>query len=508
MSCTYRPSDAGSETLRSSDRRLRTIARRSAILLSGTAAIALSIAQPASAVNLNDPAAAAAGGIAQYWDTTNTQPNVVALFNPAIPPPGGANCTGTLIDSRTILTDAHCIISSGTGVMSATTATTQIRFNPDANTVSSNDRALSGALAHAAYDFRDVKIVPQAFGVNDIALLSLAKPVTNVTPVTLLKPGDPMPAVGTLVVLAGYGFAGTGTVPGDQFPAAGTVDDSRRRVGQTNISAFSTPNPGSVAPVIIDAVFRDPTKFPPGTLPPFEAQPDSGDSGGPLFIMTPNGLVQIGTLIGGVRGYGGTMEWTPVIYYADWIAQNDPLRITSARAGTFSWSQSAAWLDTLGRSEVPNNTDGNFLGFGTLGRYYNVTIAAPTLMSLDMNPQIDSLSIAGAQSQLIIGAPYTLEVLLGTTLSNGTLTMAGGTLATSAFLMSGGLLTGGGTIGGSPNFQGPCGNNVCVTVSGGTVAPVGTLSIQGNYTQTGGLLQFQLAPPAQTASSRLPTQPP
>src|ERR1700738_1030244 len=125
MSCTYRPSDAGSETLRSSDRRLRTIARRSAILLSGTAAIALSIAQPASAVNLNDPAAAAAGGIAQYWDTTNTQPNVVALFNPAIPPPGGANCTGTLIDSRTILTDAHCIISSGTGVMSATTATTQ-----------------------------------------------------------------------------------------------------------------------------------------------------------------------------------------------------------------------------------------------------------------------------------------------------------------------------------------------------------------------------------------------
>ena len=35
---------------------------------------------------------------------------------------------------------------------------------------------------------------------------------------------------------------------------------------------------------------------------------------------------------------------------------------------------------------------------------------------------------------------------------------------------------------------------MCVSVTGGTVAPVGTLSIQGNYTQTGGLLQFQLAP--------------
>jgi hypothetical protein len=57
-------------------------------------------------------------------------------------------------------------------------------------------------------------------------------------------------------------------------------------------------------------------------------------------------------------------------------------------------------------------------------------------------------------------APYTLEVLLGITLSANTLTMAGGTLATSEFLMSGGLLTGGGTIGGLPNFQGLCGNNV------------------------------------------------
>ena len=45
-----------------------------------------------------------------------------------------------------------------------------------------------------------------------------------------------------------------------------------------------------------------------------------------------------------------------------------------------------------------------------------------------VNPQIDTLSIAGAQSQLVIGAPYTLEVLLGTTLSDGKLTMARETL--------------------------------------------------------------------------------
>ena len=51
----------------SSDIHSGAIARRSAILLSGTAAIALSIAQPASAISINDQVAAAAGGIANYY---------------------------------------------------------------------------------------------------------------------------------------------------------------------------------------------------------------------------------------------------------------------------------------------------------------------------------------------------------------------------------------------------------------------------------------------------------
>ena len=91
------------------------------------------------------------------------------------------------------------------------------------------------------------------------------RPVTGVPPVTLIKPGDPLPAVGTLVTMAGYGLAGTGTNPGD-------VDDSRRRIGQSNVSAVIEPfPPGSVATVPIFTVFRNPADFPPGTLPPFEA---------------------------------------------------------------------------------------------------------------------------------------------------------------------------------------------------------------------------------------------
>ena len=198
--------------------------------------------------------------------------------------------------------------------------------------------------------------------------------------------------------------------------------------------------------------------------------------------------------------YGTIMEWTPLSLFLDWLAQNNPLRQVTAAPGNFNWSNPGAWIDAFPdparpNGAAPDNTRGSvdFAG-NQAARYYDVTLGNPGTITLDMNPRIDTLSIAGAQSQLVIGAPYTLEVLLGTTLSDGTLTMAGGTLANSQFLMSGGLLTGNGTIAGSPNFQGPCGSNVCVTVNNGMVAPVGTLNIQGNYTQIGGLLQFQLAP--------------
>ena len=200
--------------------------------------------------------------------------------------------------------------------------------------------------------------------------------------------------------------------------------------------------------------------------------------------------MQIGVVQGGYNpvglpgDYGDINDWTPVNLFLDWIAQNDPLRKVTAAPGNFNWSNPAAWVDSVPGvvSAVPNNT---VISYTAGARYYDVTLSNPGTITLDMNPTIDNLSIMGPQSQLVIGATHTLEVLLGTTLSDGKLTMAGGTLATSQFLMSGGLLTGNGTIAGSPNFQGPCGFNVCVTVNNGMVVPDGTLTIQGNYTQTG-----------------------
>jgi outer membrane autotransporter protein len=523
--------------LTSSARRWGVIARRSAILLGSTAAIALSIAQPVSAIVVNDQVAAAVGGIANYYDAGNQFPNVVSLFS------GGSFCTGSLINSRTILTAAHCF---------APNENPSISFAP-----------IAGPGAGITSFVRHPGFVPGAnpSPENDIAVISLAQPVnvTSVAPVKLLmlQPGQPgFPTVGTTITMVGYGLQGTGSsqpagvwipFPADSGnpPPEGlqTMADGRRRVAMSSLGLNGVPFylAGLTTQPFFVSQFRDPLSPNdpnffnlPNQPPPLEGGTAGGDSGGPLFAVIGGQPVQIGVVRGGrevpilfcagpggpqdpvvcpdqnnpvgVTGfvlpniYGQFSDWTPINLFLQWINENSPLRQVTAAAGNFNWSNPAAWIDAFAdparpSGAAPDNTRGSVdINANQAARYYDVTLSNPGTMTLNMNPQIDTLSIAGAQAQLVIGAPYTLEVLLGTTLSAGTLTMAGGTLATSEFLMSGGLLTGGGTIGGSPNFQGLCGNNVCVTVTGGTVAPVGTLSIQGNYTQTGGLLQFQLAP--------------
>jgi hypothetical protein len=66
-----RSNAGGCEPPTSSARHWGAIARRSAILLGSTAAMALSIAQPVSAISINDQVATAAGGIANYYDAGN-----------------------------------------------------------------------------------------------------------------------------------------------------------------------------------------------------------------------------------------------------------------------------------------------------------------------------------------------------------------------------------------------------------------------------------------------------
>src|SRR5262252_10659566 len=188
---------AGCESPASPDRCSGAIARRAAILLSGTAAIALSIAQPAGAIVINDQVAAAAGGIANYYDAGNQFPNVVSLFSATS---SGSQCTGTLINSRTIVTAAHCFLPNPFGIPS-------ISFSP----TSSPGVGITSFVRHPAFVPGDNPSLN-----NDIAVISLAQPVTSVAPVKLLtlQPGQPgFPTAGTTITMVGYGAYGTGSAP-------------------------------------------------------------------------------------------------------------------------------------------------------------------------------------------------------------------------------------------------------------------------------------------------------
>ena len=291
--------------------------------------------------------------------------------------------------------------------------------------------------------------------------------------------------------MVGYGAYGTGTNPprvwfpnklGEELPEPvvnGPFDD-RRRVGMSSLVLYGVPPylAGQTQSMFV-AQFRNPSQVP---TPPLEAGVASGDSGGPLFAMINGQLTQIGVtrgvdgadfteycsldisnpdltpvpcttpqqgpVVGTVVrfGYGESSDWTPIDVFMQWIAQNNPLREVTAAAGDFKWSTPAAWMDSVPgvAGAVPNNTinTANYIDADgdIVARYYNVILSNRGTITLDMDPQIDNLSIMGPQSQLVIGG-HTLQVLLDTRLSEGRLTMLpGGTLATGTYTQTGGRL--------------------------------------------------------------------
>src|SRR5215831_8408337 len=293
--------------LTSSARRWGVIARRSAILLGSTAAMALSIAQPVRAIVVSDQVAAAVGGIANYTDAGNQYPYVVSLFGSG--PETGSSCTGSLINSRTILTAAHCFLPNTFGIPS-------ISFAP-----------IAGPGAGITSFVRHPDFVPGANPSvqNDIAVISLAQPVnvTSVAPVKLLmlQPGQAgFPTVGTTITMVGYGLQGTGSsqpagtwfpFPADSGnpPPAGleTMADGRRRVAMSSLGLYGVPFyfNGVNQPFFVSQ-FRDPLS--PNNpnffnlqvpVQPLEGGTAGGDSGGPLFAMINGQLTQIGVVRGG-----------------------------------------------------------------------------------------------------------------------------------------------------------------------------------------------------------------
>src|SRR5215472_7869101 len=287
------------DEVQSCDQRSSPMDRWRTALLGSAAAVAMLAGEPARAISINDQVAAAAGGIANYYDAGNQFPNVVSLFSA-----GGSGCTGSLINSRTILTAAHCFSPNSTPTIS---------FAP-----------IAGPGVAISSFVRNPNFVPPGGLENDIAVISLAQPVTNVQSVKLLtlQPGQPgFPTVGTTITMVGYGLQGTGSsqVAVAWHPATGTNNpppedvalttaDGRRRVATSSLGLYGVPSYFTdVSQPFYVSQFRNPDSPNNPNLfnlqvptTPFEGGTGGGDSGGPLFAMINGQLIQIGVVRGGL----------------------------------------------------------------------------------------------------------------------------------------------------------------------------------------------------------------
>lgn len=174
---------------------------------------------------------------------------------------------------------------------------------------------------------------------NDLALVRLSAPVSNVTPAELLSGGGEIGQVGTFV---GYGRTGTGLT-------GATTSTTARRGGTNVLDVTANAFDPSWSSNIVLSDFDHPgsagySTWGSSTPTALEMLVATGDSGGGVFVDLGSGpqLAALSTFVltnqdGIDMGYGDGMGATRLANHAEWIAETmlvpEPASINLAGLG-------------------------------------------------------------------------------------------------------------------------------------------------------------------------------
>lgn len=199
----------------------------------------------------------------------------------------GNSCTGVALAADLVLTAAHCVLAGADYRL--------VEFD------AGRQPTLKAVLSVAPHPQFDLNTMLAHRATADVALLKLAEPLpAGVLPAQLVA-GQPAPAVGDAVIVAGYGV----TARGDGR-TGGTVREATLTV---------TGKPGT-----LQIRLADPATM--GERPGLGAC--TGDSGAPAFVRAGDGFAVVGLVSWstgprGSDGCGGLTGLTPLALYRDWV---------------------------------------------------------------------------------------------------------------------------------------------------------------------------------------------